>query len=361
MAGRHSAAPTETVVREVPGSVEQGTASRGSHGRSGRRLESGGRGGDDRGSRDSGGRVRGDQNAGSRGRRAHSHKKKRTNLVSNLLIAAGVVLLLASAGIWIRQQLRYHKQAKVNAELATYATIHEEESTEQDSGPTPPEVDWAGLKAINDEVVAWIQVPGTEINYPVYEAADNERYLRNTAMGEWSWGGQLFCDFACTRPGMVDHNTLVYGHHLLDGSMFNYIADMDDQAKFDAIETVWYVTEHFAYECEPLFLYYTPADDQAARTFTFANDEEFRAYMAERLGRAVTMRADAAQALGTVRHALSLITCNYYDGYGRTVLVCVPKDEAAGSVAATTTTDASALAGEATAEAQATEAPTQIG
>lgn len=345
MAGKHSAQHGAARTGEGAHTTAAGqggfdTVAQGAAGEPGRRSHGAYSRAPETGAAGQGGFDTGAQNAaGEPGGRSHSaqtsssRKRKKSDLISLLLIIVGVVLLLIAGFIWGRAQLRYHQQAKVNKELAAYVTLYEDQATDDASGPRPPEVDWAGLKAINDEVVAWIQVPGTVINYPVYQAADNDRYLRNTATGEWSWGGQLFCDYLCTRPGMVDANTLVYGHHLLDGSMFKPIADMDNQANFDAVETVWYVTETAAYECEPLFLYYTQEDDQTARTFSFANTEEFHAYLADRLGRAVTMRADATQVVGNVQHALSLITCNYYDGYGRTILVCVPKAEAAGLVA----------------------------
>ena len=257
-------------------------------------------------------------------------RRRRGNLVSNLLIGIGVVLLAVAGILWGRHQMRYRQQDKVNRELAVYAEVPD--TSQDDDVYEGPTVDWEGLKAINDEVVGWLQIPGTTINYPVYQAADNERYLRNSATGEWTLGGQLFCDFECTRPGMVDALTLIYGHHLLDGSMFEQIAAMDDQERFDEINTVWYVTEDATWECEPLFLYYTQPEDQDARIFNWAGVSEFRTYLGERLAHAVTKRADASEiisGLSGAPHVLCLITCNYYDGYGRTVLVCIPKQEAA--------------------------------
>ena len=253
------------------------------------------------------------------------------SILSTLLIVAGFALLGVAAYLWGSAQWRYHQQAEVNRELAAYATVYDE--PDENGQNKPPEVNWAGLKAINDEVCGWLQVPGTTINYPVYQSTDNERYLRHTATGEWTWGGQLFMDFECTRPGLVDPVSLIYGHHLNDGSMFEQIAEMDKQEKFDAIKTIWYVTEQGAYELEPLFLYYTQAEDQEARRFTFESTDAFRDYLADRLVKAVTYRADAGDILSTTYHVLVLATCNYYEDDGRTLLVCVPKNEAAGLVA----------------------------
>lgn len=255
-------------------------------------------------------------------------RKKRGNFLSTLMIIVGVCLLAAAGYMWGSAQWRYYQQDKVNKKLAAYATVYDAPADETEA-PRGPEVDWAGLKALNPDVVAWIQIPGTEVNYPVYEAEDNDKYLHSDASGNYAFGGLLFCDFKCTRPGMVDPHTLVYGHHLLDGSMFKAVADMDNQEAFDAVDTVWYVTENATYECEPLALYYTVPDDQDARIFNWDTSEAFHKYLMDRVNRAVVKRSDAAQAVPGISHALSLITCNYYNGYGRTILICVPKSEAA--------------------------------
>lgn len=251
---------------------------------------------------------------------------KKRDALSTLLIAVGVVLLLVAGFLWGQSRLRYMKQDKINKELASYVTVKDTELHTEKS--EAPEVDWAGLKAVNDDVVGWLQVPGTTINYPVYQAEDNDYYLRTSATGEWSIGGQLFLDYQNTAPGMADQLSQIYGHHLLDGTMFEQIAAMDEQDRFDEIDTVWYVTESAAYECQPLFLYYTTPDDGDARIFKWESDEEFRSYLRERLNRAVTKCKDADIIVSGSQHVLTLVTCNYYDGYGRTILVCVPKDEA---------------------------------
>jgi sortase B len=222
----------------------------------------------------------------------------------------------------------------VNQELAAFAVVPEasraDSGASADAVPLPPEVDWAGLRAVNPEAVAWLQVPGTTINYPVYQASDNDRYLRHDAHGEWSVGGQLFMDCDGTGPGMQDQITLVYGHHLRDGSMFEQIAALDDQARFDAVERVWYVTDATAYDCVPLFVCYVHETDETGRSMRFASDEDFHAYVAGRLEGAPAARADASKLADEADHLLFLVTCNYldeYEGHGRTILACAPRDE----------------------------------
>ena len=247
--------------------------------------------------------------------------RKASRIISNILLALGIVMLLVAGGMWLYSQMHYLKQDAENEKLAQYAKV-------SDSGDTAPVVDWASLKAINDDVVGWIQIPGTVINYPVYQGEDNDHYLNTTAEGDYGVGGQIFMDYENTAPGMQDAQTILYGHHLKNGAMFKQVADMDNQEFFDSIKTIWYVTEDATYELEPLFLYYTDEDDTNVRHFQFSSDEEFRTYLSDLLGKAVTSRSDASTIVSGTSHVLTLSTCNYIDGYGRSELVCVLKDEA---------------------------------
>ena len=257
------------------------------------------------------------------GRRSRDPWKRAARVISVLLFIVGVGLIVAAAGMWLNNRMQYAEQDRINEELATYADV----ST---NGSTPPQVDWAGLKAVNDEVVGWVQIPGTAVNFPVYQASDNEKYLHTSAEGEYSLGGQVFMDYENTAPGMVDAQTIVYGHHLRNGAMFKPISDMENQEMFDSVSTVWYVTESATYELEPLMLYQTDANDANVRRFAFASPEELTAYLTDLLGRATTSRADAAERIPGVSQVLSLCTCNYDDGdSGRTVLACIPKGASA--------------------------------
>ena len=270
-----------------------------------------------------------EKRAASREQGVSGHKAHRARrIVSNILIACGVALLLYAAGSWGLAQYNYWKQDQENKKLATYASVPTRESE-------APTVDWEGLKAVNGDVVGWLEVPGTTVNYPVYQGEDNTWYLRHSAEGYWTIGGQVFMDYQNTAPGLVDNQTILYGHHLKDGSMFYPLFLLNDQATFDATNTVWYVTEGGAVELEPLMVYYTDPNDQNVRRFQFASDDEFRSYLMGLLGKSVTRRADAETIISGTSHVLTMSTCNYYEGYGRSLLVCVPKSEAqAATVAA---------------------------
>lgn len=250
-------------------------------------------------------------------------KKKHSALrwISNILLVVGIGLLAFAGYKYATQWWNYHQVDEENKKLATYAEV-------SDDGSIPPTVDWASLKAINSDVCGWIQIPGTAINYPVYQASDNDKYLNTNAEGVQGVGGQIFLDYETTNPGMVDQQSIIYGHHLKNGAMFKQVADMDQQEFFDSIHTIWYVTESATYELEPLFVYYTNGDDLTVRQFKWSTPDDFHAYLQNLLQKAVTKTDNASAIINGTSKVLTLSTCNYIDGYGRTLLVCVQKSEA---------------------------------
>lgn len=250
-----------------------------------------------------------------------AEKKNFVRILSTILLVVGIGLLVVAGVMFGKTQLEYHEQDVINQELAAYATVSEK----KDEAPV---IDWAGLQAINNQVVGWIQIPNTPVNYPVYQTTDNDHYLHTNAKGEWSIGGQIFMDYQNNPNGLTDQQTILYGHHMRNGSMFQYIGAMNDQSTFDKVETIWYVTPSKSYELEPVFTYHTDEDDEEVRQFNFNSVDEFRSYLKDRLSRAVSSRSDAADVISRADHVLTLFTCNYTDQYGRTMLICVPKTEA---------------------------------
>lgn len=248
-------------------------------------------------------------------------KKGFSNILSTILLIVGIALLIAAAIMFAKTQVDYYAQDVINQELASYTTVPEK----KDEAPV---VDWAGLKAVNSQVVGWIQIPGSQVNYPVYQTTDNEYYLHTNAKGEWSIGGQIFMDYENNPNGLIDQQTILYGHHMRNGSMFQFIGALNDQSTFNKVETIWYVTPTQTYELEPVFTYHTDEDDDEVRQFNFTSVDEFRSYLKDRLSRAVSSRSDAAEIISRAEHVLTLFTCNYTDQYGRTMLICVPKSEA---------------------------------
>ena len=80
-------------------------------------------------------------------------------------------------------------------------------------------INFESLLALNPEVVGWIRIPGTTVNYAIVQTDNNDKYLKTSLDGTWNQFGWPFMDFRNT-PDFSDKNTVLYGHNIASGWMF---------------------------------------------------------------------------------------------------------------------------------------------
>ena len=80
-------------------------------------------------------------------------------------------------------------------------------------------VDFNELKNINSDVLGWIQVNGTNINYPFVQGSDNSFYLDHSIDKSYTQAGWIFLDYR-NNIDNINKNTIIYGHNRADESMF---------------------------------------------------------------------------------------------------------------------------------------------
>ena len=99
------------------------------------------------------------------------------------------------------------------------------------------------LKEQNPDLVGWIRIPGTPVDYPVMWTPDEpEKYLRTDFEGKYSLSGLPFVSADCNVSPMPDEkaysNTLIYGHHMQDGSMFAVLTEYENQDFYEKHKTI---------------------------------------------------------------------------------------------------------------------------
>ena len=82
------------------------------------------------------------------------------------------------------------------------------------------------LLALNPETVGYIKIDGTEVDFPVVQAADNDRYLTTSFDGSYNKAGTVFLDYRCVLTDKKrSDNLVVYGHNQRDRTMFGSLKD----------------------------------------------------------------------------------------------------------------------------------------
>ena len=151
-----------------------------------------------------------------------------------LLILLGVIVL-ASGGYLFQVWEDYHEASAGYQRLQKF--IIEKPNVEKETEGRPenqkepeenlPEIDFDGLRAINGDIVAWIQIPGLGVDYPVVQGKDNEHYLHYTFDGKANKAGSIFLDYR-NRSDFTDSKVILYGHNMKDGSMFSNLKKYQD-------------------------------------------------------------------------------------------------------------------------------------
>ena len=175
-------------------------------------------------------------------------------------------------------------------------------------------IDFAVLDSQNPDVVAWIQIPGTQINYPVVQGKDNDYYLHRDLNGQKSTAGTIFLDYADRADFSSLHNVL-YGHHMKNGSMFKDISRYKDQGYFDQHSEIILYTPEREIHLKALAAVCT-SPDAIRRKTEFASGEEFASYIQQ-----MTAGASASAPIeGTIVRLYSFVTCSYEFNNARTIL-----------------------------------------
>lgn len=169
----------------------------------------------------------------------------------------------------------------------------------------PIAVDFDALLELNPHVVGWIYCPDTPINYPIVRTENNSDYLRRGLDGSYRHGGTIFLDFRCDRD-FSGLNSVVYGHNLLDSTMFGTLEQYRKQGYYESHPTLYLLTPDADFRVELVAGLSTDAESVLYRTEH--TEETYQAFLEE-----VLARSDfrTGYPTGEILRTLTLSTCSY--------------------------------------------------
>lgn len=141
-----------------------------------------------------------------------------------LVVIVAFLTFLAAIGFLAYNMIYLSMQnSKLNGEIQKIAHRTEQNNGGSGEQEADDSIDWDELKKINDDIVGWIQINDTKIDYPVLWNKDDNRnyqfYLSHNYTGAYDSYGSIFVDYRCTE-GTDSKNLVLHGHHMNDGSMF---------------------------------------------------------------------------------------------------------------------------------------------
>jgi sortase B len=136
---------------------------------------------------------------------------------------AAILLLIAASGFLLLYSAKDHATntppiGNVSDSIAVNIDSEDDEFAQ---------VNWGYWQSINPDIVAWIVIPGTNINAPVVYASkeDPNFYLTHDIYKNWNPYGAIYLDADCSEDITNNPNSIIYGHHMSDGTMFAAISN----------------------------------------------------------------------------------------------------------------------------------------
>ena len=232
------------------------------------------------------------------------------------LLLSVVLMLLATIGyssyqLWDIKQ-NYAQEAQMHSRL-----LHFRPSLQVHSAASQENQSILDLQAAFPSVVGWLTIPNTRIDYPFAQGNDNAHYLHSDLDQNWSSAGTIFMDYR-NRHDFSDFNTILFGHHMRNGSMLATLQHFNDRAFFEANATGTIFLNNKTYEIQFMAFAVVAANDAVLYNPHISTDANKVLFLEHVRGIARHYRdVDVT----TNARIITLSTCNYEFNDARMVLV----------------------------------------
>lgn len=242
-----------------------------------------------------------------------------------ILVLAGTVLAVGQFSARREPVLPKEPETTVQRTTAPEPTEEPETSTEEEPEPETESyvspIDFEALWEKNPDVIGWIRMEGTQIDYPILYSGDNDYYLHHDIDGNETAAGSIFLDME-DRPDMTNPHNVIYGHRMRDGSMFKDVIRFREEQFFRDHPYYRIYLPDREIRLKVISCYYSANSYQLRRMY-FPTQRAFDQYVE----RAREKCPYAVEVEYPVKSLFTLITCSYEVEDARTVLLAVEVDE----------------------------------
>ena len=174
------------------------------------------------------------------------------------------------------------------------------------------------LISMNSECFGWINISGTNINYPVMHTPSNpQKYLNKNFYGEYSFSGTPFLDARCSADSTI---LIIYGHHMNNGTMFADLCNYTDYSYFTEHPTVVLETKDVAFSYSVFSVMRVKSDDVWYKFLTTDLDETYEKWVSYAKSKSL-YNTEITPVCG--QQILTLSTCYGYNQDDRILVLAV--------------------------------------
>jgi len=243
----------------------------------------------------------------------------RKKLSTGILILAFLLLAVGAGVLYFDYRDRqysdnlYESLAELAKEPEESVTAPSETQKDKEETYVSP-ISFDELKKINPDIVGWIRIADTNIDYPIVHTDNNDTYLDTDFDGKKNPSGTIFLD-CDSEPDFSGRHNIIYGHHMKDGSMFKDIIKYKEESFYRAHQDIVIYTPQQEFHLRPVTVLYTDAGGIRRKT-KFESDESFSLYVDAMTKNGMFYQAPEAP----VKTLWSFVTCSYEFDDARTIL-----------------------------------------
>lgn len=221
--------------------------------------------------------------------------------IKPILIVICVIGLLISG----YQLISYTKESKevVNTYEELFIEVNENNEVSTSSFPI---INFNDLENKNEDIIGWIILNDSPINYPVVQTTDNDYYLNKLYDKTNSSHGSIFMDCR-NQKDLSNHHTIIYGHHMKDGTMFSKIVKLSNQDYYDEHKELMYLTKDTNYTIKIFSAYLTNSLEDGYR-ISFENEEDYSNWLKNELEKS-KVKTDVIPT--SKDYVITLSTCGF--------------------------------------------------
>lgn len=167
----------------------------------------------------------------------------------------------------------------------------------------------------NSEVVGWIAIDDTPINYPILQHSDNAYYLSKDIDQLDSIYGSIYMDYR-NNGNLTDFNTLIYGHNMRNGSMFHELLQFKEENFFTEHPYIYVSNLYETITYEVFSVYVVDADKETVNT-SYPSSKLFLDYLTQCANRSLYKKSIILDESDRI---ITLVTCSYELENARTLV-----------------------------------------
>lgn len=219
-------------------------------------------------------------------------------IIIQITVMIFMIILVISSYILIKEFLEYKESNDSNKELIENVITIEEKTEEKAS------IDWNKLEDINKDIIGWIKIDNTNINYPILKDNDNLKYLKYSFEGKYNKNGSIF---TLNSNPFQDKETIIYGHNMKSGLMFSELSKYMNEEFLKQHSSFYIYTKNEHYKAT-IFSCYSIGVSKEENNVKLLNFQE-------KIGYYKSASKYSIDNIGEIEKIVKLSTCSYLNSH----------------------------------------------